>query len=226
MKLKSIASGIATSIAKPHNSVKRMHRMAKQKGFTLVELIIVIGVIGGIMSIIMPSIITPSTKTDSLLVDRVANSAKNSFDMLALSCGTSRKANTPLVADADAANVPALIFEGIVESEYEDCYAKAGVSPNARDVSKNADGDYLVNDAFTVTFEGGGAEAFEIHFADVPEEVANNIALSYNSDFDIDDASGAEVSVYGAGEAITRMTPLTLEGTGEELYTVTYRYVN
>lgn len=225
MKLKSLVPGTTTKLklAKPQNRLKTMYRAAKQKGLTLVELIIVIGVVGAVMSILMPNTITPSTKTDALLMDRVAHSAKSSFDILSLSCGTSRKAQTPLAEGGSADKVPALIFEGLVAADYEECYAASGVSPNSRDVSKNGD-EYRVKDSYPVSFNGGGHEAFEIIFEDVPEEVANNVALSYNSEFKIDTVSG-ETSVYGG--SINRTTPMTLQQSGgNQLYTVKYRYVN
>lgn len=171
-----------------------------QGGFTLIELMVVVVVVGGLMALLMPNLMNPSDKTEALLLERISNSTWSSYSMITMSCGASRTVDGNPVIDSSS-TAEDLVFSGVHNNTYDECYKSSGVTPNASDVTSDGNGVYMADGKYVVSIvdhdhaDGTkGSRAFEMIYEEVPVSAAQRWLDKFRNDADINTPADAQVS--------------------------------
>lgn len=114
-----------------------------QKGFTLIELIVVIAIIGAILSIVAPSTSGSKEAATANQMYRVALAMVDNWKLINQSCGTNPNIN--FAGNAFIGNPENVLFRGELSNEavHRDCYRRAGVAP-IDGATRFGDGDWRV----------------------------------------------------------------------------------
>lgn len=201
----------------------------KQGGFTLIELMVVITVVGALMALLIPNIMNPSQKTDAMLLERISSSAWSSYSMMTMSCGETRKVRNNRLIDS---SVEALIFKGEHNSDKDECYKASGVTPNSSDATSDTSGGsevFRADGKFEVTIQDSadgtkGARAFEMEYKDVTKVTA----LSWAEQFRDDLGSGKNLETDTEVSSSTNQRlpiSITCGGTNDDVCDVTRRFI-
>lgn len=226
-------------LEKEHPNAQKRPGLEKQGGFTLVELMIVITIIGTVLALGARSFSNPTASADALLIKKSAQELNDMINTIAASCGTTTDVNTPVADEDDDGNTTAaeflsMIMLGSTNAGYEACYEKSGVNPYGRYAPMKMVGgnaEFWLGSAYKIEFVGGGSDPVIIVFNDVPDANVDKIAKDINGDFDVATYTAAtgEGSVYSAATAVTdtteKLVPLSINrNEGTELSILKFRY--
>lgn len=144
-----------------------------QKGFTLVELLVVLIVVGIIAVLAVPSLLgsTSSARAETLR-DAATKMAMN-WQIMNQSCGTSKDVTSAITSAGTAGASLDLIFRGTgLTAAYSGCYNTSGVRALV-EMAKGSGGSYTVND-YAVSVSGGSSVAapYQVTFTGVPVDIA------------------------------------------------------
>ncbi|MBK4738747.1 prepilin-type N-terminal cleavage/methylation domain-containing protein [Noviherbaspirillum pedocola] len=155
-------------------------RKQLQRGFTLIELAVVVIIIGILLVVIAPSIIGSQTGSKATLILRITDTTANNWSLLASQAGVGTTvASNTIAATPSATGVAQVLYDGssYVASAYLPAYTSTGIKAMNQLVAKNSNGDYVVSGtgAMTITLAGGGSAPMSITFANVPPEIVTNL---------------------------------------------------
>ena len=166
--------------------------MKKQKGFTIIELVVVIGIIGVLALILAPTITGNKTAATATAIPKIAQSAVQNWRHFASEAGISSSIDTAAVAPAlptPAGAAEAVIFEGDVEAAYLGAYDRSGINPiNSVGYNVTESAYMFSGTSIGVRFEADGRT---ITFLNVPKDVTVRIFQKIDSSAEVNDLVGS-----------------------------------
>lgn len=162
------------------------------KGFTLIEMLVVLTVIGILMLLIAPSLKSSSSGAMSKQIYDFTSRAASNWRLLAINCGTTGDVTTsPVVTTPSAANSLGLIVTGsslLKTATYQSCWDATAIQPLHTKATGNVTDGFKVA-GFPVTWSGGsGSTPISFVVVGVPVEIALPLYRQYSS------AAGAQTS--------------------------------
>lgn len=176
-----------------------------QRGFTLLELVVVVGIIGILIVLIAPNIAGSRDGSNAALLQKTAQDAGNNWMLISQYCGTTTDAaaSPVILATKTAADV---IYGGKanVDPAYQACYGQSKVMAMA-DAGQPSGGGWAVA-GHAVTITAGGTVPLKINYAGVPDALVLMMAQKYTPALTTLAASDTTSSVvqYGTATAGTR----------------------
>lgn len=177
-----------------------------QRGFTLLELVVVVGIIGILIVLIAPNIAGSRDGSNAAFLQKTAQDAGNNWMLIAQYCGTTTDAaaSPVLLATKTAADV---IFGGKanVAAAYQACYDQSKVMAMADAGQPKSGGGWTVA-GYTTTLTAGGTVPLKVNYASVPDALVLMMAQKYSPALTALAASDAASPVvqYGTVTAGTR----------------------
>lgn len=149
-----------------------------QRGFTLIELAVVVAILGVLIVMLAPSVLGSKSSATANLLTKSAQSIADNWILVAQSCGTTTDAAaSPVILSGKS--MGDVIFGGSanVDTNYTSCYSQARVLAMS-DVGQPKSGGWTVSN-FTVTFSGGGTAPLQTTYANVPDDIVLIMAQKY-----------------------------------------------
>ncbi len=165
-------------------------RKAAQRGFTLIELVVVVAVIGVLIAIVAPNITGSRDGANAQLMVRSANSIAQNWQMINQQCGTNSAVTGNPIGDIEN-----IIFGGTgINATYQPCYTQSRVLP-LTEVSLGSASNYTIAN-YPVTLAGGGTAPLTVTYANVPDTLVLSIVQRYDNTVDTLNAAGATTGAY------------------------------
>lgn len=153
-----------------------------QRGFTLIEMLVVVTVIGVIASIIVPRVMANTNGAQALLMRTTAEGASLAWAQITQECKLpSTISGTHAILDTGKV-VEDVIFSGedAVKADYKACYKKSGVVALSKASQPGASaGKYNVA-GFEVEMSGGGTSPVSVKLKAVPEALVLEAVQAFN----------------------------------------------
>lgn len=192
--------------------MKKFYTKRRQAGFTLVELMIVVVLLGIIAAIVISNMVGNTDSARAQLLKRVSKSSVESIAQIARTCGTS-SAVSGSVLPASGRTMLDIVFLGepAVSATYKTCYADSSVRALRDSVTKS--GSTWQVGAFPMNVTGGGLAKFNVEFQRVPEATVLALAQAYTENLTTLAASDttSDVIRYGAASGGTRTVTVVLD---------------
>jgi len=159
---------------------KNFLRRSVQRGFTLLELVIVVAIIGVLIALVAPNVTGSKDGANAQLLTKTAQDIANNWMLIAQSCGTTTDAAASPVM-ATGKTVADVIFGGVanVAAAYTTCYNQSKVLPMV-DVGQPVSGGGWKVAGYTTTITGGGTQSLQIKYSGVPDALVLLMAQKYN----------------------------------------------
>ncbi len=152
-----------------------------QKGFTLIELMVVVLIIGVLLVVVVPSIVGSQTGSRATLIQRIADTTANNWSLLTSQAGTTTTVlNNPIAVTPGSTGVADVLYTGAakVAPAYLAAYNSTGIRALSHLVTKDSAGiNYVVagTSNMAITLGGGGALPMTITITNAPVELVTNL---------------------------------------------------
>lgn len=185
--------------------MKNRMRRNVQRGFTLVELVVVVGIIGILSAMLIPNMIGSKDGAKAELLLKASLNISQNWMMISQKCGTTTDvSNSPVPASGKT--IADVVFGGVsnVSAAYQTCYMQAKVIPMSE--IAQFDGTVWRVQGFSVAFAGGGTVPLQTVYSGVPEELALIMVQNFSPSMSSLAASDSTSNVvrYGVAASGTR----------------------
>lgn len=155
---------------------------SNQGGFTLIELVVVVAIIGVLISIVAPNVIGSKDGANSQLMLKSSSSIAENWSLINQSCGTSTAIAGNPIPDAGK-TVSDVIFGGVanVAAAYQNCYTQSKVLALTEISQPTAVAGVYSIAGYSATLAGGGTALLQIGYLLVPDSLTLLMAQKYNS---------------------------------------------
>lgn len=187
-----------------------------QRGFTLIELIVVVAVLGVLIAIVAPNLVGSRDPASARLMAKTATDMARNWSLITQSAGVSTAiTGSPLLGTGKTAMD--LLCGGettaAVPAGFQSAYRAARVMP-LNEVCR-LDGTNWVVDRYTVTLSGGGMTSgvpnpIQVAFANVPDEIVLLLAQQFNPSLTALAASDTTGAAVRYGTATNGLRTVTL----------------
>lgn len=161
----------------------RNFRKTVQKGFTLIELVVVVAIIGVLILLVVPNIAGSRDASVASLLLRTAQNAGDNWWLLNQECGTTTRIpddnfTHPVTGEMGAEDV---VFGGRrYTTEWGSiCYERAKIRPLADAGQSLGDSSWAVGN-YGVSFSGGVSSPIYVTYFNVPDNIVRIMAQKYN----------------------------------------------
>lgn len=183
-----------------------------QGGFTLIELVVVVAIVGILIAMLAPSILGTKNNANAALLSKTAQNVSNNWMLISQSCGTTTDATagaSPVVASGKT--LGDVIFGGSanVETNYQACYKQAHVLAMSDAGQPKSGGGWTVA-GYEVEFAGGGTAPFKTIYKKVPDDLVLMMASKYTPSLSALDASDTTSTVIQYGSATAGVRDVTV----------------
>lgn len=178
-----------------------------QRGFTLVELVVVVAIVGLLITIFAPNVLKSQDGAKSQMMLKAASSIGENWALINQTCGTSTAISGSPLPDTGK-TVSDVLFGGVsnVAAAYQNCFTQSKVLALAEIGQPTASAGVYAVGGYNVTLAGGGTAALQVQYAPVPDSLVLLMAQKYNpslSALAASDTSSAVVQ-YSTATAGTR----------------------
>lgn len=182
-----------------------------QRGFTMIELVIVIAVIGILFGVVASTTVGSKDGANSLLMLRAATNVASNWSLINQACGTTTAvASHPIPAATKT--VSDVIFGGgsNVAAAYTNCYGQSKVLALTEVSQPGASAGVYNVAGYAVTIAGGGTATLQIQYALVPDALVLLMAQKYNPSLTALAASDATSAVVQYSTATSGTRTVTI----------------
>lgn len=161
--------------------MKNLRGMKYSKGFTLIELVVVVVILGILASVVLPALKGSTIGAKAVGLVRGADSANQVWTMLNQTCNVNGAvASNPLPNSGASRTVSDVIFGGrsMVAAAYQSCYDQSKVKALSEISQLVSAGVYSIQ-GFTVSFSGGGSAPLQVSYASVPDDLVLEMVQKY-----------------------------------------------
>ena len=165
-----------------HTQIQQQRRRSRplqirkrlQRGFTLVEILVVVAIIGILVWIYAPKMLGSTDNVKSLAYQDIAMSLANTFRIINQSCGTANMVSTSAVpATPGAGGALQLLVDGSnVNPLYASCYANTNALPMHESIQGSV-GNYRLGNSLITLSDAvvNGRNVIAVQFAPVTDAV-------------------------------------------------------
>ena len=185
-----------------------------QRGFTLIELFVVVGILGVLIAVVAPNVLGSKDGANAQLMLKAATAVGNNWSLINQSCATTTAVTGSLIpATVGAMTVADVVFGGRtnVLPAYQNCFDQSKVMA-LTELSQPGAAVHKYNVAgYDVSLAGGGAAPLQIIYTAVPDSLTLLMAQKYNptlSALAASDVASAVIQYSVAASGVRTVTVL------------------
>ena len=154
-----------------------------QRGFTLIELFVVVGILGVLIAVVAPNVLGSKDGANAQLMLKAATAVSNNWSLINQSCATTTAVAGSLIPATTGTMIVAdVVFGGRanVLPGYQNCYDQSKVMALTELSQPGAAGHKYNVAGYDVSLAGGGAAPLQIIYTAVPDALTLLMAQKYN----------------------------------------------
>ena len=169
-------------------NTNKTRKLNRNSGFTLIELVVVVGIIGVLIALVAPNVMGSKDGATSALISRSSQSIASNINVLAQACGVSTDTTATAIVATPTTNLIKLIMGGTngttgvaLATGYTNCYKQSSVAPLSDMGQFSTAGGWKIGN-YAVSLAGGGSAPIQVIYTGVTDSVAGMIYSKIDPD--------------------------------------------